>query len=655
MPYARGWTVSSAPGEAELSRYSQYRPSRGRSLLRSGPRERNKRYAAGFLISGSRTMRNTDTLCGLLLPAAAAAALLLSAAPRIAQGQNTRASSVSSTVPACSNDAGLEVPAGFCASIFADNLGHVRHMVTTKDGVLYVNTWSGSYYANSPPPRGGFLIALRDTKGRGKATVIRRFGATPATGGHGGTGIALYDGYLYAELNDRIVRYRMSPGSMVPTGAAETVVSGLPLTGDHPMHPFAIDADGWIYVDSASPSNSCQQENRMLESPGISPCPELATRGGIWRYSARKLHQKFSPAGRYATGIRNADGITIDATGHDVYATQQGRDQLGQNWPKLFTPRQGAYLPAEELLHVVRGGDYGWPYCYYDGVNRRLLLAPEYGGNGKDAGLCARKLDPVAAFPAHWAPNDVSFYYGKQFPKYYRGGAFIAFHGSWNRAPFPQQGYDVVFQPLADGKASGNCQIFADGFAGREKDPAAAHRPSGLAVGPDGSLYVADDVRGRIYRIVYQGGSSSGAAISGVAACPNMTALGGTPGSTNPLPPEGIHHRPGAAVSTPVPPGSTPKMVELGDRIFHGEVASGTCAGCHGPDGKGTPLGPDLTSGKWLWSDGSSSGIERTIRHGVPKPKQYRSPMPPMGGAQLDRQQLSAVAAYVWGLGHATR
>ncbi len=598
-------------------------------------------------------MRTTDTPYGSLLSAAAAAALLLLAGPRPAQAQYAGASGKASGAPACVNDAGLKLPTGFCASIFADDLGHVRHMVVAPDGVLYVNTWSGRYYANSPPPPGGFLIALQDTAGRGKANVMRRFGATPATGGHGGTGIGFYDGYLYAELNDRIVRYRLSPGSIVPTGRAQTVISGLPLTGDHPMHPFAIDADGWMYVDSASPSNSCQKENRMLESPGVDPCLQLSTRGGIWRYSAKKLQQKFSAAARYATGIRNADGIAIDSTGHNIYATQHGRDQLGQNWPKRFTAQEGAYLPAEELLHVVRGGDYGWPYCYYDGVRRELMLAPEYGGNGQKVGLCAHKLAPIAAFPAHWAPNDLTFYDGKQFPSHYHGGAFIAFHGSWNRAPFPQQGYDVVFQPLADGKASGHCEIFANGFAGGEKDPgAAAHRPSGLAVGPDGALYVADDVHGRIYKIVYRGGSGSGEA-SGITECPSMTALGGTSGSGNPLPPEGIHPHAGANASLPVPKGATPAMVDLGDRIFHGEVASGTCAGCHGAAGKGTPLGPNLTSGKWLWSDGSLGGIERTIRHGVPNPKEYRSPMPPMGGAQLTPQQVSAVAAYVWGLGHA--
>jgi glucose/arabinose dehydrogenase/mono/diheme cytochrome c family protein len=586
-------------------------------------------------------MRTAEAFWGPV--ASAAAALLLMASPRIGQAQGARRPPLP-----CANDAGLNLPAGFCASIFADHLGHTRHMVAAPDGVLYVNTWSGRYYAKSPPPPGGFLIALEDTNGRGKADVIRRFGATPASGGHGGTGIALYDGYLYAEEHDRIVRYRLSPHSIVPTGPAQTVVSGLPLTGDHPMHPFAIDADGWMYVDSASPSNSCQRQNRMLESPGIYPCPELATRGGIWRYSAKKLHQRFSPAERFATGIRNADGITIGGTGHEIYATQQGRDQLGQNWPKLYTSAQGAYLPAEELLRVVRGGDYGWPYCYYDGVQRKLVLAPEYGGNGKKAGMCARKTDPLAAFPAHWAPNDVALYDGSQFPQRYHGGAFLAFHGSWNRAPFPQQGYAVIFQPLADGKVSGQCVIFANGFAGAVEDPgAAAHRPAGLAVGPHGALYVSDDVRGRIYKILYRGGAGDEAA--GVAPCPDMTALGGSSSSRGgPLPPEGIHPTAGL----PVPQGASKAMVALGYRIFHGQVAAGTCAGCHGGDARGTPLGPDLTAGKWLWSDGSYRGIERAVAGGVPHPKEYRSPMPPMGGAQLSRDEVAAVAAYAWAVGH---
>ncbi len=552
--------------------------------------------------------------------------------------------------PQCPHDdTGLKLPSGFCATIFADQVGHARHMIVGPNGVLYVNTWSGVYYAGSPPPTGAFLVALQDTTGEGKANVIQRFGETSEGGSHGGTGIALYGGYLYAEMNDRIVRYAVSQGAIVPTGPEEVVVSGLPLTGDHPMHPFVIDADGWLYVDVASATNSCQDQNRMLQSPGVDPCGELETRGGIWRYSANRTDQKFSSAERYATGIRNADGLAIDSTGHRLYSTQHGRDQLGQNWPKLFTAEEGAYLPAEELLRVVQDGNYGWPYCYYDGVQRKLVRAPEYGGDGKSVGRCARMRGPVAAFPAHWAPNDLLLYYGGQFPVHYHGGAFIAFHGSWNRAPFPQQGYNVVFQPLA--QAGAPCEIFADGFSGEDKGPGAPHRPSGLAVAPDGALYVSDDIGGRIYRISYRGGAAEEGTAS-VTPCPSMTALGTEGGGANAVPPEGIHPSAGAVANLRPPPGATATMLELGDRIYHGQVASATCAGCHGADGHGTPLGPDLTANKWLWSSGSYTDIRRTIREGVAKPKAYRSPMPPMGGSQLSPQQVSAVAAYVWALSH---
>jgi len=561
----------------------------------------------------------------------------------------SHAASASADPGACGK-AGLVLPSGFCASIFADKIGHARHMVVGSNGVLYVNTWSGRYYVGSPPPHGAFLVALQDTRHRGRANVIRRFGETAKGGSHGGTGIALYQGYIYAELDDHIARYKMSRGSIVPTGKEEIVLSGLPLSGDHPMHPFVIDANGWLYVDVASATNACQRQNRMLESPGIDPCTELETRGGIWRYNANQLNQRFSSAERYATGIRNADGMAIDSTGYGLYSTQHGRDQLGQNWPKLFTPEQGAYLPAEELLRVVQNGNYGWPYCYYDGVKQSLELAPEYGGNGKTMGRCADMRGPLAAFPAHWAPNDLLLYYGARFPAHYHGGAFIAFHGSWNRAPFPQQGYNVVFQPLS--KFGAACEIFADGFSGADKSPAAPHRPSGLAAAPDGAIYVSDDIGGRIWRITYRGGSDSQQGGSDVTPCPSMTALGTEGLSANALPPEGLHPNAGAVANLTPPPGATREMLELGDRVYHGQVAAATCTGCHGPDGRGTPLGPDLTSSKYLWGDGSDASIQRIVREGVAKPKAYRAPMPPMGGSQLSAEQLSAVSAYVWALSH---
>ena len=407
-------------------------------------------------------------------------------------------------------DAGITLSPGFCATVFADNLGHVRHMVVTADGTVYANTWSGRYYHNDTPPPGGFLLALKDSGGTGHADIVKRFGEGVSDGAAGGTGIAFYKNAIFAEVNDRIVRYALPAGEIAPSGKPETILSGMPLGGDHPMHPFVIDAKGNLFVDLGSSTNSCQSENRMPDSAGIKPCTELETRAGTWRYDANKTGQTFSPAGRFATGLRNGEGFAFDAEGR-LFATQHGRDQLSQNWPKLYTVDQGVDLPAEELVQLREGGDYGWPECYYDQNQKKLVLAPEYGGDGgKTAGICAEKLPPVAAFPAHWAPNDLLIYNGTQFPKPYRGGAFVAFHGSWNRAPLAQGGYNVVFQPMADGKASGSYIVFADGFAGAHEDPGrAAFRPTGLAMGPDGALYISDDVHGRIWRVTYRGGDAT--------------------------------------------------------------------------------------------------------------------------------------------------
>jgi mono/diheme cytochrome c family protein len=247
------------------------------------------------------------------------------------------------------------------------------------------------------------------------------------------------------------------------------------------------------------------------------------------------------------------------------------------------------------------------------------------------------------------------FYDKSQFPSRYRNGVFIAFHGSWNRAPFPQSGYNVVFQSLKGDQAAGSCEIFADGFAGAVKSPdKAQHRPTGVAVGPDGSLYVSDDVRGRIYKIVYRGGPETAGADPGITPCPSATAAAGDLSVAGAVgPPEGIHPDAGAAAAAlPVAKGATPAMVALGDKIYHGQVGGAACTGCHGADATGTPLGPDLTGSAWLWSDGSYAGIAKTITDGVAQPKRYRSPMPPLGGAVLAPDQVSAVAAYVWGLSH---
>jgi glucose/arabinose dehydrogenase/mono/diheme cytochrome c family protein len=576
----------------------------------------------------------------------AAAALLIAALGPVGVAAQEKAGDAAKQVD-CGADAGIVLPRGFCATIFADKIGHARQMVVAPNGALYVNTWSGVYYNNDTPPPGGFLVALKDTKGDGHADVISRFGETVASGGHGGTGIGLYKGALFAEINDRIVRYPLENGEIAPGAKPETIVSGLPVTGDHPMHPFTISTAGDLLIDLGSATNACEEKNRMPHSPGKQPCVERETRGGVWRYDASKMDQRFSPAERFATGIRNGEGFAIDAAGR-IFVTQHGRDQLYEDWPELYTPEQGHNLPAEELVELKRGGDYGWPECYFDNKQEKLVLAPEYGGDGGEkVGVCAEKQGPVAFFPAHWAPNDMKIFNGEHFPAAYRGGAFIAFHGSWNRAPAPQGGYNIVFQPLAEGKASGPYVVFADGFAGAVKEPGrAAHRPSGLAVGPDGALYISDDVGGRIWRVTFKGGSD----ITGVEAAPVVSA--NASGSTEVLPPEGIHPDAGAA-ALPIPPGATKDEVALGRRVFQGEVAGATCGGCHGSDGRGTPVGPDLTSGAWLWGDGSLKALTATITNGVAEPKAHPGAMPPMGGVQLSQADLTAVAAYVWAVSRA--
>jgi glucose/arabinose dehydrogenase/mono/diheme cytochrome c family protein len=559
-------------------------------------------------------------------------------------------SSVAAAGPCSGDNGGLTLSPGFCATVFTDNIGHVRHMSVAANGVLYVNTWSGRYFHNDTPPAGGFLVALKDSTGSGKADVIERFGPGVPEGSAGGSGIAVYNGAVYAEQNDKIVRFMLPTGSneIAPKGEQQIVLSGMPLTGDHPMHPFVIDKDGHIFVDIGSPSNACQENNRVKDSPGHQPCTELETRAGTWRYDANKTDQHYSAAERFVTGLRNGEGFSFDASGQ-LFATQHGRDQLWQNWPKLYTPQQSAELPAEVLVAETQGADFGWPECYFDEFQKKLVLAPEYGGDGgKAVGICAEKKAPVAFFPGHWAPNDLLIYTGKVFPASYQGGAFIAFHGSWNRAPLPQDGYDVVFQPLKDGKAAGDYITFADGFAGATKEPGrAAFRPTGLAMAPDGAIFISDDAHGRIWRVTYHG-----AADAQVAAAPAPKVASSSSGDAGP--PEGMHADAGRADSgsLPVPTGATKDEVALGDRIFHGEVADGTCAGCHGSDAKGSPQAPSLVNGNWSFGDGSLKAITQTIANGVPKPHNYSDPMPPRGGAPLSDADVNAVAAYVWAISH---
>ena len=381
----------------------------------------------------------------------------------------------------------FSLPEGFDASVFADDLGYARHLAVRDDGTVYTILRSRGF--------GGGLVAMRDDDGDGIADRIENFGKFQ------GSGIAFYQGYLYFATSDAIYRYGFAGDELVPEGPPELVVSGLPDHGGHVAKPFTFDDAGNIYITFGSPSNACSRGNR-----GRNPCPQLENRGGIWRFDATTLGQTAEDGERYVTGVRNAMGLDWNFEAGALFFAIHGRDLLGQLWPWYYSLAMSAELPAEEFHRAKEGADYGWPYTYYDHLKGARMVAPEYGGDGNKKDETEKYQDPLLAFPGHWAPNDVLFYTGDSFPEHYFGGAFIAFHGSWNRAPFPQEGFKVVFVPFKDGTPTGQWEIFADDFTGKGGFWGNhQYRPMGLAVGPAGELYISDSSEGRVWKITLEG------------------------------------------------------------------------------------------------------------------------------------------------------
>ncbi len=379
------------------------------------------------------------------------------------------------------DNGGLRLPEGFCAKVFAEDIGPVRNLAISAEGDVFAALRARTLGT-------GGVLSLRDTDGDGQADERHRFGRGS------GHGIALRDGYLYYAAHDEVVRWPWKKGQLEPKGSPEKLIVDFPKQRSHREKAIALGPDGELWVSVGAPSNACQEKSRTRGSPGRDPCPQLELQAGVWKYAADVPEQNHGTGERISTGLRHTLAMTFHPGRNELWGAVNGRDQLGALWG--FSAEENAELPGEELVLLSKGSDYGWPYCYHDPILDKKVLAPEYGGDGKKAARCADAAPPALSFPAHWAPMAMAFYEADAFPEPYRGGLFVAFRGSWNRAPLPQQGFRVVFVRFDPSGRAVDYDTFAIGAEDENR-----FRMTGVTVGPDGSLYISDDTNQRIWKI----------------------------------------------------------------------------------------------------------------------------------------------------------
>jgi len=363
----------------------------------------------------------------------------------------------------------IHLPEGFSINTYAGGLGSVRMLRFTA---------SGDLLASESRADKVFLIH-RDANGDGYADG-KQILLDQVPQAHG---LALHDGWLYVGEGNAVARVRFDAESRALTGSPERIVQGLPSGGNHWTRTVGIGPDGFLYVAVGSSCNVCIEED--------------ARRAAINRYRLDGSDGKV-----YASGLRNSVGFAWRPDRNELYATDNGRDLLGDDFPPC------------ELNRVVEDGFYGWPLA--NGTN---VPDPNYGTTNPEK--LKNAIAPAHAFGAHTAPLGITFYTGTQLPERYRGAAFVALHGSWNRSR--KAGYKVVallFQP--DGS------IVEEDFAvGFEHDDEVIGRPVDIAVGPDGALYVSDDYAGSVYRIAYQSAAQAGREVEqkGAAAGTSVAML----------------------------------------------------------------------------------------------------------------------------------
>jgi glucose/arabinose dehydrogenase/mono/diheme cytochrome c family protein len=517
----------------------------------------------------------------------------------------------------------LALPDGFEAVVVVDSVGKARHLAVNDNGDIYIKL-------RGVTPEGG-AVAMRDTSGDGKADIVKYFGKYEDPGRYG-TAMRIHNGYIYFTTTGTVYRNKLIPGQLLPDTTNEAIViddyRSRPYGTEHITKPIAFDDKGHLYVPFGAPGDMCQVENRVPGSPGMLPCPQLAIHGGVWQFDANKPGQLQKDGKRYATGIRSIVAMDWNSEDGNLFALQHGRDDFFRTWPGVYTPWQSAMLPSEEFFRVTEGTNGGWPYFYYDQLQGKKLINPEYGGDGKKSDGADTVAMPLIGFPGHFAPNDLHFYKGDQFPARYKNGAFIAFHGSTIRAPYPQAGYFVAFVPFKDGIPSGPWEVFADGFAQRDTiltTPDAKARPMGISMGPDGSLYVSESVKGKVWRIMFKGDKAAFGEKELAAMTQHMQR-------TNVKDPD-----------------------ESKDNLLKGKQPPGAiaysryCASCHLPGGQGDGNRyPPLFGSEWV--RGSKETLIELVLKGMSGPikvrgKSYDGVMP--AHAFLSDEQVAEILTYV--------
>jgi len=504
------------------------------------------------------------------------------------------------------DDGAISLPAGFRALVVADNLIVNRKVGNSAERLRGIAVAAnGDIYAKG---KLGNIFALRDTDGDGRADTIKEFGP-----GDGGTHIMFHDGWLYHSSRTAVYRYKYTPGELVPTSELQTVVSHLPAEKDHDAKAFAFDDQGRMLVEVGSPYNVYSKPDRQFGAKGMDATEFQKTYGGFWRFDPNKLNQTQADGVRFSTGHRHSLALIWNPVSKNFFMVQMGRDNMNVVDPVHYDALDNAER-VSEVMHLLReGSNLGWPYSYWDPIKKAHMVAPEFGGDN------FKRVDPdpydkpVVAFPAHWAPIQMTLYTGTQFPEKYRGGAFVAFHGSWNRAPRSQAGYKIAFVPFDDkGMPLGTYETFADGFAGKEEfvnTSDARFRPAGVAVGPDGSLYITDTEKGRIWRVIYTGETNTATR----RALPTATAT-----------------------TASAPTGAAAPD----DRSRGAQLYQQLCAACHMPDGNGvSSMQPPLVGSAVV--SGNPATLIRVVLHGpaqvlpADRPK-YANQMPPFAAASND-------------------